>query len=81
MRQTVVQCDRCGANILERRTIVEVKAGERVRQFCEPLDLCSGCSGLFAHFVAVGHQANQAATPAAVPVLLGGLNVSSGQCV
>ena len=33
-------CDRCGSNILEGGTVLEVKAGELVRRLPESLDFC-----------------------------------------
>ena len=60
MREVIKHCDRCGQNILEGGSIVDVQAGGMVRQHPEPLDLCKECSERFTDWLRSGHQANQA---------------------
>ncbi len=57
MKQTTIQCDRCGCNILEGGSILDVQAGSLRQRFSAPLDLCQSCSERFDDFVRAGHQA------------------------
>jgi hypothetical protein len=47
MRIVKAVCDRCGAAILERGTVVGVTAGELRNRYSDPLDLCPDCGERF----------------------------------
>jgi len=53
-------CDRCGRNIPEGGSILEVKAGELVGKLPEELDLCPDCGSSLLSWFRSGHQANHA---------------------
>jgi len=66
-------CDRCGAEIPERGTVVGVTAGELRNRYPDPLDFCPDCGERFGDWMRSGrpHQANHAASGgarAAAPV-------------
>jgi hypothetical protein len=56
MKQITVMCDRCGAVILENRSIVKIEAGNLGRQHDEPLDLCGTCQERFTDWLRSGRQ-------------------------
>jgi hypothetical protein len=56
VRQVTRHCDRCGQNIREGGSIVDVQAGGMVRQHPEPLDLCKECSERFTDWLRSGHH-------------------------
>jgi hypothetical protein len=52
LRQTRVQCDRCGAGIRTLGSVLAVTAGTLRPVHPEPLDLCAGCGESFGSWVA-----------------------------
>jgi hypothetical protein len=51
VRHTTIRCDRCSTPISGGHSIVEVKAGDLVKQLDQPIDLCSTFSGQFLDFL------------------------------
>jgi hypothetical protein len=51
MRHCTISCDRCSSPISGGHSILEVKHGDLVKQFDQPLDLCAACSGDLMDFL------------------------------
>jgi hypothetical protein len=68
-----VFCDRCGDCILEQGSVMSAKAGEAVKRYPEPIDLCLSCLERLGDFLKSGQQPLQNATGGPVP----GLQVKS----
>ncbi len=51
MKTFTIVCDRCSTSIDGNHSILEVKAGDLVKQLGEPLDLCSVCADLFLDWI------------------------------
>jgi hypothetical protein len=64
MRTTTIACDRCSTEITGGHSIVEVKHGDLVRQFDQPLDLCQQCCSEFLEWLRGSHKFELAASEA-----------------
>jgi hypothetical protein len=53
---TATCCDRCSAIILRGHSILDVKAGDLVKRFDAPLDLCLDCSIAFGDWLSEPRQ-------------------------
>jgi hypothetical protein len=51
VRTTTINCDRCNTTIDGTFSILEVRHGDLVRQFDQPLDLCASCADLFLDWI------------------------------
>ncbi len=61
-RQTF--CDRCGDVVIERGSIIGATAGEAVKRYPEPLDLCLGCLERLGDWLKGGRQPPATTEPA-----------------
>jgi hypothetical protein len=65
-RSVTIMCDRCGSIVTDGGSVVEVEvtAGELRQSLPGRCDLCHECGRAFLHFLRVGHQMHQEASPA-----------------